>query len=52
VDTERFDMDAKAEKPSSIDELHVMLTNMLVDRLHLAFHREMREMPIYALTVD
>jgi uncharacterized protein (TIGR03435 family) len=52
VDTERFDMDAKAEKPSNIDELLVMLTNMLVDRLHLAFHREKREMPIYALTVD
>jgi uncharacterized protein (TIGR03435 family) len=50
--TERFDMDAKAEKPSSTDELHVMLMNMLVDRLHLAFHREKREMPIYALTVS
>ena len=37
VDTERFDMDAKAEKPSSIDELHVMLVNMLADRLHRRF---------------
>jgi uncharacterized protein (TIGR03435 family) len=52
LDTDRFDMDAEAEKPSGIDELHVMLMNMLVDRLHLTFHREKREMPIYALTVD
>src|SRR6516225_5303669 len=44
--------EAKAEKPSSIDELHVMLMNMLVDRLQLKFHREKREMPIYAVTVD
>jgi uncharacterized protein (TIGR03435 family) len=52
LDTERFDMDAKAAKPSSADELHVMLMNMLVDRSRLKFHREKREMPVYALTVD
>jgi uncharacterized protein (TIGR03435 family) len=52
LDTERFDMEAKAEKPSSADELHVMLMNMLVDRLQLKFHQEKREMQIYALTVD
>src|SRR5580698_3509491 len=50
--TDRFNMEAKAEKPSSSDELHVMLMNMLVDRLHLKFHREKREMQMYALTVD
>lgn len=52
MDTDRFDMEAKAEKPSSVDELHVMLMNMLVDRLRLKFHRENREMPIYTLSVD
>jgi len=51
LDNDRFDMDAKAEKPSSVDELHVMLMNMLADRLRLKFHREKREMPVYALTV-
>jgi uncharacterized protein (TIGR03435 family) len=35
LDSQRFDMQAKAEKPSTADELHVMLVNMLVDRLHL-----------------
>lgn len=52
LDTDRFDMEAEAEKPSSADELHVMLINMLVDRLHLKFHAEKREMQMYALTVD
>ena len=52
LDTDRFDMEAKAEKPSSGDELHVMLMNLLVDRLQLKFHREQREMSRYALIVD
>ena len=52
LDSELFDMDAKAEKASSADELHVMLINMLKDRLQLQFHREKKEMAMYALTVD
>lgn len=51
LDSDRFDMEAKAEKPSSVDELHVMLINMLKDRLQLKFHHESRAMPIYALKV-
>ena len=52
LETDRYDMEAKAEKPSSADELHVMLMNMLGDRLQLKFHHEKREMRIYALSVD
>jgi uncharacterized protein (TIGR03435 family) len=52
LDTDRFDLQAKAEKSSSADELHVMLVNLLVDRLHLKFHREKRDMRMYALTAD
>lgn len=52
LDTDRFDMESRAEKPSSADELHVMLMNMLTDRLHMKFHSEKREMQMYALTVD
>ncbi len=52
LDTDRFDMEAKAEKPSSADELHEMLMNLLVDRLQLKFHHEKKEMRMYALTVD
>jgi uncharacterized protein (TIGR03435 family) len=52
LDTDRFDLDAKAEKQSNADELHVMLMNLLADRMQLKFHREQKEMPMYALTVD
>jgi|SRR6185437_11619927 len=52
VNNDRWDMDAKAEKASDSDELHVMLKNMLVDRCGLKFHLETKEMPIYALSVD
>jgi len=50
LDSDRFDMEAKAEKPSTGDELHTMLMNMLVDRLQLKYHREKKEMAMYALT--
>ena len=50
LDTDRFDMEAKAEKPSTTDELHVMLMNMLADRLRLKYHLEKKEMAMYALT--
>lgn len=52
MDTDLFDMEGKAEKPSNADELHTMLMNMLVDRLQLKFHHEKKEMKMYALTVD
>jgi uncharacterized protein (TIGR03435 family) len=51
LDSELYDMEAKAEKPSTADELHVMLMNLLVDRLQLKYHREKRDMKMYALTV-
>ncbi|HEV3200557.1 MAG TPA: TIGR03435 family protein [Bryobacteraceae bacterium] len=52
MNTELYDMRAKAEKPSSVEELHLMLQDLLADRFKLQFHRESKELPIYALTVD
>ncbi len=52
MESDRFDIRGKAEKPSSNDELHTMMENLLVERFHLKFHYEKKEMPIYALTVD
>jgi uncharacterized protein (TIGR03435 family) len=49
---DRFDLEAKAARPSGSDELHRMLMNMLSDRLHLRFHHETKEMPVYALMLD
>lgn len=52
MDTDRYDMIANAERPSSVDELHTMLKNLLAERFQLKFHMETKEMPVYALTVD
>ena len=50
--TERFDIDAKAEKPGTVDELHRMLQSLLADRFHMKSHRETRELPVYTLAID
>jgi uncharacterized protein (TIGR03435 family) len=52
MNTDLFDMNAKAEKPSNADELHVMLQNLLAERFHLKFHRDTKELPVYVLSVD
>jgi uncharacterized protein (TIGR03435 family) len=52
IDTDRFDLNAKAEKPSTSDELHVMLMNLLAERCKLQFHKASKEMAVYAITVD
>ena len=50
--TDLYDMEAKAEKPSTGDELHVMLLNLLAERMQLKYHREKKDMKMYALTVS
>ncbi len=52
VDTEHFDLNAEAEKPASIEDLHIMLQNFLTDRFQLKLHHESKEMAVYALVVD
>ena len=52
IDTDLYDMNAKAERPSSIEELHMMLQNLLATRFKLRFHRQTKELPVYALLVD
>jgi uncharacterized protein (TIGR03435 family) len=52
LDTERFDIEARADGPHSIGDLHTMYQNLLVDRFGLRFHHDIREGNIYALTID
>ena len=49
-----YDIEAKAEGGSlpTRDDFREMLKALLADRFKLKFHREMREMPVYDLTVD
>lgn len=46
--------DILANIPEGVSSLQVseMLQSLLVERFHLASHRETREQPVYALTVD
>jgi uncharacterized protein (TIGR03435 family) len=52
ISTDNFDLDAKAERPSTVDELHVMLQNLLLERFHITLRHESKEQPAYALVVD
>lgn len=52
MDTDLWDVDAKAERPSSIDELHEMFQTLLAERFKLRFHRERKELAAYVLSVD
>src|SRR5262245_62053672 len=45
IDADRYEMNAKAEKATSLEELHVMLQNLLAERFNLRFHRETKELP-------
>jgi uncharacterized protein (TIGR03435 family) len=49
---DRYDIEARADRPYNIDDLHVMFQNLLADRFKLKFHKEIKEGPVYALTVD
>jgi uncharacterized protein (TIGR03435 family) len=52
LDSDPYDIEAKADGSHSIDDLHTMFQNLLADRFHLRFHKETREGPVYALTID
>ena len=45
LDTDHYDNEAKGDRAYSIDELHLMFNNLLVDRLNLKVHKEMKEDP-------
>jgi uncharacterized protein (TIGR03435 family) len=50
--TQPFDVDAKADRSYSLDDLHTMFKNLLADRFGLKFHIETKEGPVYRLVVD
>jgi uncharacterized protein (TIGR03435 family) len=51
VKSERYDVEAKAEGDPSFDAMLPMLQTLLEDRLQFKFHRDTKEMQIYALLV-
>jgi uncharacterized protein (TIGR03435 family) len=50
--SETYDVEARADHAYSLDDLHLMFQNLLADRFNLKFHKEIKEGPVYALTVD
>jgi uncharacterized protein (TIGR03435 family) len=52
LNTDRYDVEARTDRPYGIDDLHVMFQNLLADRFNLKFHKVVKEGPVYALTVD
>jgi uncharacterized protein (TIGR03435 family) len=51
TDSERYNIEAKAEGNTPREQMILMLQSMLADRFKLAVHWEAREMPIYALVM-
>lgn len=51
IDSDRYNIQAKAAGDATRDEMMLMLQSLLADRFKLKVHREMRELPIYVLTV-
>ena len=52
LDSDEFDIDARAGAPASKEQLGLMLRTLLADRFRLSLHRETRELRVYALVVD
>ncbi len=52
LDSELYDVDAKADHSYNLDDLHVMFQNLLADEFKLKFHKEIKEGPVYALMLD
>ena len=51
IESDRFDITAKSDKPANEDEMKRMLQGLLAERFGLSFHREQREMKALILSV-
>ena len=52
MDNDFFYIEGVASRPSAIGELHMMMRQALMDRFHLQFHRDKKDLDAYVLTVD
>jgi uncharacterized protein (TIGR03435 family) len=49
INADRFEIDANADGNATRDQIFLMLQSLLEERFQLTFHRETRELPVYAL---
>src|SRR5689334_23512530 len=47
-----YDIDAKADGPTTKESLRLMLQGLLAERFRLAIHREEKELAVYELVLD
>jgi len=52
ADTNGFDIQAAVPPDSSLQQKRLMLQSLLAERFALRFHRETRQMPVFALTTS
>lgn len=51
LQSEHFDITAKADEPVAIDRLKLMMRALLADRFRMSFHRQSKELRSYVMTV-
>lgn len=51
VNTERFDVSAKADGQTTPEAMQAMMRSLLKDRFKLEIHKDTKELPMYTLTV-
>ena len=52
VESDGFDIDARAENSTSYEQINLMLQTLLADRFQLKIRRETKEQPVYALVLE
>jgi len=51
LDTDRYDIAAKAEGDATDNQMKLMVQTLLADRFRLKFHRERQKIPVYIVSV-
>ena len=52
LDSDLWTVNARADRAYNTDDLHTMFQNLLADEFKLKFHKDIKEGPVYALTVE
>lgn len=52
LNTDTYDVEAKAEHPVTRQQIDLMLQSLLAERFDLRLHKETREVPVYVLTAE
>ena len=52
VTQSRYDIEARAPGAATKDQMRLMMQSLLADRFKLAVHRETRQAPVFAITLD